>query len=101
MSRVRPVVCALLLLASCSTQSSPADKQASPTSGKSSGDPWSPPAKGDKDRDKNKDDGLGGFDLKSAMEKVSESISKPGPYEAPDRSKDFDETKPHWGVLKL
>ena len=93
------LVCALLL-ASCSTQSSPADKGSPPASGKSSGDPWNAsPKPGDKDKDK--DDGLGGFDLKSALSKVAESISKPGPYEAPDRSKDFDEAKPHWGVLKL
>ncbi|HEY0987937.1 MAG TPA: S49 family peptidase, partial [Kofleriaceae bacterium] len=99
MPRVRVVVCALLL-ASCSTQSSPADKASPPASGKSSGDPWNaPPKPGDKDKDK--DDSLGGFDLKSALSKVAESISKPGPYEAPDRSKDFDEAKPHWGVLKL
>src|SRR5678816_4455947 len=95
------LVCALLL-ASCSTQSSPADKASPPASGKSSGDPWNAsPKPGDKDKDKDKDDSLGGFDLKSALSKVAESISKPGPYEAPDRSKDFDEAKPHWGVLKL
>jgi protease-4 len=45
--------------------------------------------------------GLGGFDLESMLERVKESIDTPGPYEAPKKSKDFDEEKPHWGVLGI
>jgi protease IV len=101
MPRIRPLVCALLL-AACSTQSSPADKE-SPAAGKAGGDPWSASAKpgDDKDKGKDKGDDFGGIDLKAALSKITETISKPGPYEAPDKSKDFDEAKPHWGTLKL
>jgi protease IV len=96
-------LCCVLLGFSCATQSAPPDKEAPSGGAKSSGDPWSASAKSKaKDKDKDKDsDGDGPFDLKSGLSKVAESISKPGPYEAPPKSKDFDENKPHWGVLKL
>ncbi len=45
--------------------------------------------------------GLGGFDLQGMLERIKESIDTPGPYESPKQSKDYDETKPHWGVLGL
>ena len=32
---------------------------------------------------------------------LADNLTKPGPYEAPDKSKDFDDTKPRWGVLAL
>jgi protease-4 len=98
MPRIRPLVCALLL-AACSTQSSPEQQPSA------AGDPWSGSAKPgddkDKDKDKDKGDDFGGIDLKAALSKVADTISTPGPYEAPDKSKDFDEAKPHWGVLAL
>jgi protease-4 len=94
-------LCCALLLASCATQSSPPGKEAPAGGSKPTGDPWSASKSGDdKDKDKDKDSD-GSFDLKSALGKIAESISKPGPYEAPEKSKDFDEAKPHWGVLKL
>ena len=46
-------------------------------------------------------DSLGGFDIKGTLTKLAESIEKPGPYEAPTKSKDFDSEKPHWGVTAM
>src|SRR5262245_20319820 len=99
---LRAHLCCALLLASCATQSPPAEKEP-PQKGKPAGDPWSESKSADdRDKDKNdKKDSDGAFDLKSAMGKIAESISKPGPYEAPEKSKDFDDAKPHWGVVKL
>jgi len=45
--------------------------------------------------------GLSGVDFPAMLAKVSDSIAKPGPYEAPERSEDLDEAKVHWGVLSL
>src|SRR5262245_36238489 len=96
-------VCCALLLASCASQSSSPDKARDDRagSGKASGDPWSASGKPSDGSDKDKDKDLGGLDLKAGIGKIAEAITKPGPYEAPDKSKDFDEGKPHWGVLKL
>ncbi|HEY4241181.1 MAG TPA: signal peptide peptidase SppA [Kofleriaceae bacterium] len=44
---------------------------------------------------------LAGADLKGTLDKIVEGISKPGPYEAPEHSADFDSGKPHWGTLDL
>jgi protease-4 len=62
----------------------------------SGGDPWSRTTHGS-----DEDDKKGGFDLQGALTKIKDGIEKPGPYEAPDRSTDFDEAKPHWGVLAV
>ncbi|MBK7533810.1 MAG: signal peptide peptidase SppA [Myxococcales bacterium] len=35
------------------------------------------------------------------LEKIGDSLREPGPYEAPQRSADFDADKPHWWVLTL
>src|SRR5437763_6422606 len=42
-----------------------------------------------------------GFDLQGTLSKIADAIEKPGPYEAPDQSKDFAADKPHWGVMKV
>src|SRR5687767_11282832 len=42
-----------------------------------------------------------GFDLPNMLSKVAEGTKKPGPYEAPDKSADYDVEKPHVGVLAL
>ena len=97
------------LVAACSNQSSRLDTvvTAQPAaSGSSASDPWSSKAAismtGDGDGGKTDDGaGLGGFDLKGMLSKISDSIEKPGPYEAPEKSKDYDEAKPHWGMLTL
>jgi protease-4 len=61
-------------------------------------DPW---AKSTDDKKDDEGGGLGGFDLQGILAKIKDTIEKPGYYEAPETSKDFDATKPHWGVLKL
>ncbi len=71
-----------------------------------SSDPWSSSglatATSTGDAEEDDDDGdLAGFDIKGMLEKLQESLKKPGPYDAPAKSKDFDETKPHWGVMAL
>lgn len=97
------LVLALSVLVGCPSQPSHLDKveaKAKPN------DPWStspskvPGDQGDKAASSD-DSGLGGFDLKGALTKIAEAIEKPGPYESPEKSSDFDEAKPHWGVMKL
>jgi protease-4 len=82
-------------LVACSTQPSQLDKAVQHAAGGSAADPWSASFIGGGSGD---DDG---FDLQGMLEKVKDSIEKPGPYEAPEKSKDFDETAVHWGVMKL
>jgi protease-4 len=94
----------LLALAACPSNPSKLDKVDGKGKPAAAGeDPWA--ASTSKiDTDKKDDDsggGLGGVDLKSMLSKVAEAIKKPGPYEAPEKSADFDETKPHWGVMKI
>ena len=48
-----------------------------------------------------KPDDDSGFDLQGTLAKIRDSIETPGPYEAPEKSADYDEQKPHWGVMKL
>src|SRR5438874_9555860 len=57
-------------------------------------DPWAKTGSAGSDDDK-------GFDLQGTLSKIADAIEKPGPYEAPDQSKDFAADKPHWGVMKL
>jgi protease-4 len=63
------------------------------------GDPWAATGKKKDDNDKGDDDK--GFDLKGALERIKDGIEKPGPYEAPDKSSDFDASRAHWDVLRL
>ena len=95
------LVLALSLLAACPRNPSKLDNVEAKNK---ADDPWatstSKVSTGDKDKD-DKSDGLGGLDLKGMLTKVAEAIEKPGPYEAPEKSGDFDEAKPHWGVLKV
>ena len=90
----------LLALAACPSNPSKLDKLEA--KGRAD-DPWAASTSKIED-DKQDDDGggaLDGVDLKSMLSKVAEAIEKPGPYEAPEKSADFDETKPHWGVMKM
>ena len=57
-------------------------------------DPWATTREPKQDDDK-------GFDLQGALERIRNGIEKPGFYEAPDKSKDFEASKPHWGVLRV
>jgi protease-4 len=95
MLRARYLCCALWIV-SCADPSPRPDHVAESAAG---GDPWSGSSTRPHDGS-DKADG-GGFDLRSALTKIAEGITRPGPYEAPDHSKDFDDAKPHWGVLKL
>lgn len=89
-----------LMLAACSTEPSRLDK-AMPHAGGGTGgeaDPWAASFMHSGSDD---DDSGAGFDLQGMLEKIKDSIEKPGPYEAPEKSKDFDESQVHWGVLHL
>jgi len=89
-------LCCALLLAACADHAS-RPEPAEPAGSAARGDPWSgSPAKPDGTKHDS-----GGFDLQAALAGLAENLTKPGPYEAPDKSKDFDGGKPHWGVLKL
>ncbi len=100
MLRARHLCCALLL-ASCADHPAASERAARSTTRTTSttvGDPWS----GEPAKPKGGDlPDSAGFDLKATLAKIAESLTKPGPYEAPTRSPDFDEAKPHWGVLAL
>jgi protease IV len=82
-------VCALAL-ASCTGSDEPSPEP-SRTGSAAAGDPWG----------RSTGDAGGGFDLQPALAKIAENLGKPGPYEARRQSSDFDESKPHWGVLAL
>ncbi len=87
-------VLVLASLVACADHPSKLDRAFDHPVQKTAADPWSVhTTKGDDD-DK-------GFDLQGALAKIKDSIEKPGPYEAPEKSADFDPTKPHWGVLSL
>jgi len=104
MGALRMIACAAVLTA-CANNPSPLDKTVGKDkldSKRTSTDPWSTLTSTKPEGDQ-KDDGgaLGGFDLKGMLQKVTENMDKPGPYEAPEKSADFDDAKPHWGVLGM
>jgi protease-4 len=90
-----------LALAACSSNPSPLDHafKNAPTSQALAADPWG--ASFGANAGSGADDDKGGFDLQGMLEKIKDSIEKPGPYEAPEKSKDFDESQVHWGVVDL
>jgi protease-4 len=94
------------LLAACSNEASSRLDQVVAEKGKpaAGGDPWASSGLANSGHDDDGDDddgGLAGIDIKGMLEKLQASLKKPGPYEAPEKSKDFDEAKPHWGVIKV
>jgi protease-4 len=95
MLRARHLCCALWI-ASCADPSTVPDRAAA-------SDPWSgASAKRDGDKpNRNDRDDSNGFDLQATLAGIAENLAKPGPYEAPDKSQDFDDRKPHWGVVML
>jgi protease IV len=100
MLRARHLCCALLL-ASCADHAAPPDRATGGPAGTArpaGGDPWSSGPATSKGGDPSDS---AGFDLKGTLAKIAENLSRPGPYEAPTRSPDFDEAKPHWGMLSL
>jgi len=98
----RPVVAVIALgLAACSSNPSPLDHafDGKPRADALAQDPWGAALGGHTGSAGDDDDK--GFDLQGMLTKIKDSIEKPGPYEAPEKSKDFDETQVHWGVLHL
>jgi protease-4 len=97
----RSALAALAALAACSSSSSSALDHVS----ESTADPWLASSHARKDgerkRDGDKDGELGGLDVQKILQRIKESVEEPGPYEAPPKSKDFDDQKPHWGALSL
>ena len=92
-------------LAACQSTPSPIESIAATTAPPSAtADPWSKAVASDPaavvDDDK-RSGALGGFDLQGMLGKVKDAIDRPGPYETPDQSKDYDATKKHVGVMKL
>jgi protease-4 len=105
----RAVVLGGLLVVACH-EPSRLDRASEPSSGEPARDDPSAarparPARDDGDgkaaKPRKDRGGLGGIDVPGMLGKVAENIGKPGPYEAPERSENLDETKPHWGVLSL
>ncbi|HET9993161.1 MAG TPA: signal peptide peptidase SppA [Kofleriaceae bacterium] len=84
----------LIVLAACASKPSLLDQQAA----KSAADPWAASLNG-KGSGSDSDDK--GFDLQAMLAKIRDSVEKPGFYEAPEHSADYDADKPHWGVVKL
>src|SRR5262245_40439979 len=89
---------AALCVAACPNKPS---KLAPVTGGGMADDPWgATPGRADQ-RKGDDGGGIGGLDLQGILKRVAESVSKPGPYEAPEKSKDYDPQKPRWDVLEL
>jgi protease-4 len=98
------LLAASLLGGACSSNPSPLDDKIGHGHAAGARDPWSAGTHdGHDDPDKaDKASGLGGdFDVQKILGKIGDAVSTPGPYEAPEASKDLDEAKPHWGVLAL
>jgi len=95
--RARLVLCALLALGACKDHPSKLDNHDKMAR---TADPWSvkttSAAKSDQD-----DGALGGLDLRGMLQKIGETVKQPGPYDAPEKSSDYDEAKPHWGVIRV
>ena len=103
-----PALVAAALLAACSSNApSRLDGivASTPLSSSGAADPWAGsglssmgrgPTTGGDAADADDD-----FDLKGMLSKLSDSLDKPGPYEAPEASTGFAADKPHWGVLGL
>jgi len=104
--RAASIVCAAAL-AACSNHASPLDAvvgnvKLDSKSSTVANDPWATLSSATSTGESTDDGGaLGGFDLKGMLQKVTETLEKPGPYEAPEQSADFDAAKPHWGVLDV
>ncbi|MBV8758532.1 MAG: signal peptide peptidase SppA [Deltaproteobacteria bacterium] len=91
----------LVAVAACANHPSPLDHafDGKPKADALAADPWAAALGATKGS--GGDDGEQGFDLQGMLTKIKDSIEKPGPYEALEKSKDFDETVVHWGVIEL
>lgn len=101
------LACVATLIASCKQNPSPLDKTVgtSKLEDKKSNDPWSTLGKSSGGTTATAEEGgggaFGGVDVKGMLQKIGDNLDKPGPYEAPEKSADYDATKPHWGVLEI
>ncbi len=97
----RTLLVASLVLAACGINKK--DKSGDPWAGSGS-DQGSDDGSGSGAK-KKKHGGLPGFDspdaIQNALRNIVDNLEKPGPYETPDSSAGFDESKPHWGVMHL
>lgn len=93
-------LCSVLAAAACSPHPSKLDSMVEPGTvrGKAS-DPWAIRT-GAETADEQEGGGFGA-DLEGMFRKIAENVEKPGPYEAPEKSKDFDADKPHWAVIEV
>lgn len=90
-------LCTALALAACSSGKSRLDPA---VEGGAAADPWAGGARRDRqDAPARRGDDFG--DVQKILSTIAESIERPGPYEAPDKSEGFDPDKPHWAVLEL
>ncbi|MBA2543489.1 MAG: S49 family peptidase, partial [Deltaproteobacteria bacterium] len=64
-------------------------------------DPWANDAPSDDAPSADSGGGFGGFDFGGMLSKITESMKRPGFYEAPEKSNDYDAEQPHLGVLAL
>ncbi len=64
-------------------------------------DPWACNDDDDDDATPSDGGGFGGFDFSGMLSKITESMKKPGFYEEPEKSADYDADAPHLGVLEL
>lgn len=98
---MRAPLVAACALAACANHPSPLDHafDGKPRADALAQDPWAAALGASKGS--GGDDGDQSFDLQGMLTKIKDSIEKPGPYEAPEKSKDFDETQVHWGVIDL
>src|SRR5262245_293277 len=89
-------------LFACKDNPSPLDPVLAAGSGAtpSTSDPWGAIAKRDAAENPSEGGSGGlGFDLQGILDRIKDAVETPGPYEAPKKSKDFDEAKAHWGVM--
>jgi protease-4 len=97
MKRAMQVRFALLAaLAACHSSPSRLDRAFDKHGSAAAPDPWATQRAKDKDDDDDKS-----IDLQGAFAKIKDAVDKPGPYETPEKSADYDETKRHWGVLRI
>lgn len=97
---LRALVLCVALVAACKNEPSRLD----PTLKKGAEqDPWAQLTASSSDSGSTTSGGgaLDGFDIEGTLKKIAETLEKPGPYEAPEKSEKFDKDKPHWGVLDV
>jgi protease-4 len=97
---MRACLCFAALLIACKDHPSKLDAVKPPaTAGTDLAKALSDTTAHDCDDDKGHDKGK--FDFAGMFSQIADTLQKPGRYEAPDASADYDESKPHWGVISF